>query len=228
MFAKKFAVAVAVLVISAFLGGCGAFPQKPSSTEEQVPDDVKNIRVMLAQNTQESQWYVDDEINYYATDNLLEIAAEAKKRGEKVNFTRRLSRLSNPPAATVAIANLVVKGFKSNLNQNGLKVVGAACDTCVVVKIDFGHYEGEVMKILFVVPVWQKVTYLFARARAFYQGKLVFETDDTWTREQFKGLLETKAHQEELAAAETAHRMAQELSTLIAKTRQQLIANASK
>ncbi|MDP3948683.1 MAG: hypothetical protein Q8Q17_01900 [bacterium] len=221
---RKFAVAVLAAVL---LSGssCATFGPKPSSTEEQVPEEIKKIRVMLAQNTQDYQWFVEeDKIDYYATDKFLEIAGEAKRNNKEVNFTRQFPRLSNPPASTVAIAKMVAKDFKKDLDGNGLRVANTPCDSCLSVKLDFAHYEGEVMKILLVIPVWQKSTVLMVRARIFYKGKLVFETSDTKATEALKGLVESMANHEERAVTIAAHHLAKEISALITKTRQQLLA----
>jgi len=221
MFAKKFAVAVLVVV---GLSGCALTPGKSSPVEEQVPEEIKNIRVMLARNTQAYEWFVE-EGDYYDPAGLEKIAKEAKKKGETVNFTRRFPKLSNPSMATIAISNLVTKNFENDLTENGLKVVRTPCNSCLRVKIDFAHHEGEVTKFIFFVPVTQKAIYLYARARVFSpQGKLVFETSDKPVAESFIGLLESKAHREEITAAELAHYVAKELLGLIAKTRQQLLA----
>ncbi|MEK9132753.1 MAG: hypothetical protein AAB606_03555 [Patescibacteria group bacterium] len=217
----KFAGAIAALVATLGLTGC-AINQKPSSTEEQVSEEVRNIRVMLAQNTQESQWYVDERIDYYDVSEIKDALAEAGKKDEKLNFTR-FPKLSNPSPTTIAIADLVMKNFKKNLNENGLKVVGVPCDSCLVVKIEFAHYEREVLKFILFIPVWQKAIAVMAKANVFYHGKMVFETSGTWERQQFKGVVESRASQEERAAAATAQRVAEEIAGLIAKTRQQLL-----
>ena len=216
----KFAVAVLVVV---GLSGCALTPGKSSPVEEQVPEEIKNIRVMLARNTQDYRWFVEEGIDYYDTSGIKEAVAEAGKKGEKINFTR-LPRLSNPPPTTVYIASLVVKNLKNDMTENGLKVVNASCESCLKVKVSFAHYEREVLKFILFIPVKQKATAVMARASIFYNGKTVFETSDDWERQQFKGLVESKAHQEELAAAATAHRVAEEIAGLIAKTRQQLLA----
>lgn len=223
---SKFAVATLVVALG-FSGGCALNQNKPSVTEEQVPAEIKNIRVMLAKNTQDYQWFVEeDKIDYYATDRLLEIVGEAKQNNKKVNFTKQLPKLSSPPASTVALAKMVAKGFKKNLDGNGLKVANTPCDSCFIVKLNFAHYQGEVMKILFVIPVWQKSTVLMMNARIFYQGKLIFETSDTKAGEALKGLAESEAHHEERAVTGMAQFLAEEIADLIKKTRQQLLATA--
>jgi len=221
--------AVAVFAVTLGLTGCAQFIPKPySAFEEQVPEEITQIRVLLAKNTNAVEWYVERGTHYNA-DNFPGVLAERIKSGERtMNFTRHFPELPNPAPATVAIANLVVSGVKKDLGENGLKVVSAPCDSCFTIKVDLAHYEGEVTKFLAFIPIQQKATYLFHRARIFYQGKLILQTDERFIAEGLKGLVESNTSHEERTATVAAHLASKSLLAVIAETRQQLLATASQ
>ncbi len=101
-----------------------------------------------------------------------------RKQTGPFHFTGEMPILTNPPAAAITNAQMVLKTLREYLDDNKFVLADNPCESCMTIEIDFANHEYEHARL--IIPNAQRSPVIFARERVRYHDVALLNGRDSW------------------------------------------------